>query len=102
MVALQRCGLDASRWLPWFEAWYDGADATQSYARFLEQLKAEGGVVHVLAEDKLLRGDFITTIRSVEPSTTMLKTKLGFKFLETEQATEGSVIVGAGARGGSP
>jgi hypothetical protein len=51
----------------------------------------------VLSEDKFLRGDFITTIKAVEPATTMFETKLGFTFLETEQATEG-VVVGLNSR----
>lgn len=51
----------------------------------------------VLAEDKFLRGDFITTIKSIAPSTTMFETKLGFTFLETGQATEG-VVVGLNSR----
>lgn len=51
----------------------------------------------VLSEDKFLRGDFITTIKNVEPSTTMFETNLGFVFLETEQATDG-VVVGVNSR----
>jgi hypothetical protein len=46
----------------------------------------------VLSEDKFLRGDFITTIKGIEPSTTLFETKLGLTFLETEQATEGTVL----------
>lgn len=46
----------------------------------------------VLSEDRFLRGDFITTMKPVEPATTMFETKLGFTFVETEQATEGTVV----------
>lgn len=51
----------------------------------------------VLRDDKFIRGDFITTIKAVEPATTMFQTKLGFTFLETEQATEG-VVIGLNSR----
>ncbi|MCA1813299.1 MAG: hypothetical protein LC624_05035, partial [Halobacteriales archaeon] len=51
----------------------------------------------VLSDDKFLRTDFITTIKSVEPSTTMFETKLGVTFLETPQATD-NVVIGVNSR----
>jgi len=51
----------------------------------------------VLSDDKFLRTDFITTIKSVEPSTTMFQTKLGVTFLETPQATD-NVVIGVNSR----
>jgi hypothetical protein len=51
----------------------------------------------VLSDDKFLRTDFITTIKSVEPSTTMFETKLGFTFVETPLATD-NVVVGVNSR----
>jgi len=54
----------------------------------------------VLSDDKFLRTDFITTIKSVEPSTTMFETKLGFTFIETEQATDNVVIAVNSRRAG--
>jgi hypothetical protein len=79
------------------------AGGTFSYADLIKMRKLVQGpmdyvVIHptemadVLSEDKFLRGDFITTIRTIEPSTTMFETKLGFTFVETEQATEGAVV----------
>lgn len=49
--------LQEYRVLHLYEAWYDGADAPRSYTRFRDQLKAEGGIVHVLAETPALENE---------------------------------------------
>jgi hypothetical protein len=84
------------------------AAGTFGYADLIRMRKVVQGpmdyvVIHpnqmanVLSEDKFLRGDFITSIKGIEPSTTMFETKLGFTFLETEQATDG-IVVGLNSR----
>lgn len=42
-----------------YEAWYDGTDAPQSYTRFRDQLKAEGGTIHTLRDTTGLTGEVI-------------------------------------------
>lgn len=76
---------------------------TFAYADLVEMRKRVQGpmdvvVIHpdemadALKDDKFLRTEFITTMNRIEPSTTVFATKLGVTFLETEQATAGTVI----------
>lgn len=51
--------LQSYRVLHLYEAWYDGADAPASYTRFRDQVKSEGGVVHVLASTSSLEGEVV-------------------------------------------
>lgn len=74
-----------------------------SYTDLVEMRKKVEGpmdyvVIHpdemadALRDDKFLRSDFLTTIRRVEPATTIFETKLGVTFVETEQATPAKVM----------
>lgn len=53
------CGeiLEQYRILHLYDTWYEGSDAPQSYRRFREELKAEGGTIHTLAATASLEGE---------------------------------------------
>lgn len=51
--------LSEFRFLHVYEAWYDGDDRPRSYEIFQDELRAEGALVHVMAETSALEGEHV-------------------------------------------